>query len=269
MNLVDVFVTTTPGRGELTRRSLESLREHWDDSIRLTLYADGGDDHLPHDLLTMADHAIVSNTREGLPMAINRCLAHIDATNTYYGASRGAQDTDRVSDFVCMVQDDIEYTPGWLHRLRSSFVFYENRVPPAGHATGTGGRLGFASGVECVEHPARGYMSGGMLLKDYIRAANMFGRRDYWMSMYPIPRFDPETGRVRAFPNDGIGSGVDWHFIRNHPSSVAKTGRTCLVIPGLLRHIGYRDSTWLDRDLPESPADVEAMAGLTRDTIDG
>lgn len=247
MSVVDVFITTTPGRSEITNRSLKSLADNWDPSIRLTIYADGGADHLG-DWKGYADAVIESSSREGLPMAINRCLSHIQATNEYYLTPR-ASDGGRASDFVCMVQDDIEYTPGWLARLRSMFLFYERRAEG----------LGFASGVECVEHPVREQLPAGMLLKDYIRAANMFGRRDYWMSMYPIPRFDPETGRVRAFPGDGVGSGVDWHFIRNHENSVVRTGRTCLVIPGLLRHIGYRDSTWLERDLPESTADIAAM----------
>ena len=83
----------------------------------------------------------------------------------------------------------------------------------------------------------------------------MFARRSYWMSMFPIPRFDPETGQVRAKPNDGLGSGVDWHVIRNHQNSICKTGRTCLVLPGLLQHMGFNKSTWLNRELPESELD--------------
>jgi hypothetical protein len=106
-----------------------------------------------------------------------------------------------------------------------------------------------------------------MILKDWIRAANIFGRHDYWMSMYPISRIDPETGRERAKPNDGMGSGVDWWFIRNHPNSVCKTGRTNLVIPGLLQHMGYDKSTWLQRELPESDADKTKIAAPTHELV--
>ena len=80
--------------------------------------------------------------------------------------------------------------------------------------------------------------------------------------MYPIHPFDPETGRKRAKPNDGMGSGVDWWFIRNHDNSVCKTGKTCLVLPGLVKHLGYNQSTWLQngREMPESTEDKEALA---------
>ena len=87
----------------------------------------------------------------------------------------------------------------------------------------------------------------------------MVARREYWQSLMPIPRFDPETGRIRAKPNDGMGSGVDWHLIRNHENSVCKTGRTCLVMPGLLRHVGYDKSTWLNREMPESKLDKDII----------
>jgi hypothetical protein len=119
--------------------------------------------------------------------------------------------------------------------------------------------LGFASGIECVEHETSQAIASRVLLKKWIRAAQMFGRHEYWMSMFPIPRFDPETGAIRAKPNNGIGSGVDWHFIRNHLNSVDRTGRNCLVLPGLCVHAGFKDSTWLKRELPESRHDKDEI----------
>lgn len=89
---------------------------------------------------------------------------------------------------------------------------------------------------------------------------NVLGRREYWQSLMPIPRLDPETGKIRAKPNGGMGSSVDWWLIRNHENSICKTGKTCLVVPGLVRHIGFHNSTWLDRDLPESDADKLKMS---------
>jgi hypothetical protein len=253
--MIDVFITTMPGREEITRRSLESLHKYWDDQIRLTIHIDGATKDIESmmDVSWLADYVIRTDVREGLPMAINRCLSHIQTTNQY-SEHPTAGDPRMVSDFICMVQDDIQYSPGWLKRLVSSFYFCERFNKP---------QVGFVSGIECPEHPQRTESSfHGMVYKDYIRAANMFGRRDYWMSMWPIPRYDPETRGVRAMPNDGIGSGVDWHFIRNHENSVVRTGRTCLVIPGLLQHIGYQKSTWLDRDLPESDSDIAAMSDV-------
>ncbi len=248
-------MTTKPGREEITRDSLESLIENTSMEYRLTVYVDGVGHGMSFD--RVADHVIYSKETEGLGPAINRCLAHIDATNRYFQASGDPRADsvahDRaaiasVSQFVCYCQDDLAYSEGWLERLVRTFALYEDQY-----------RLGFASGLECVEHATTKVLGGGMLLKRWIRAAQMFGRRSYWMSMWPIPRFDPETGRVRARPNDGVGSGVDWHLIRNHPNSVDRTGRQCLVIPGLVRHIGFQSSTWLDRELPESVSDREAM----------
>lgn len=256
--IIDVFVTSLPGRDALTRASLTSLLENTDrESMRLTVYLDGAghDDETLRLVRDNADIVISCAKREGLPMAINRCLANIQATNEYYSHPI-AGDAAKVSDFVCMVQDDIKYSPTWLNRLRSSFLFFERGGVP-------GRRIKFASGIECVEHPATEVLAGGrLIIKKYIRAANMFARREYWMSMYPIPRLDPETNAVRAFPGNGVGSGADWHFIRNHPNSVEKTGAECLVIPGLLTHIGYKKSTWLKRDLPESQSDIESMGDI-------
>lgn len=261
--LVDVFITTK-GRPDLFERSLRSFFDCTSShQYRLTIVDDSGDgssfsetntqrsidaalyrqDH-PH-----VDFYLKSRENQGLGPSINQALAHIETVNRWYSDSR-AGDPSRVSDFVCYCQDDLLYTPGWLQRLTKMFLLLEDVE-----------KLGFATGLECVEHPAKKDLGGGMVLKDWIRAAQMFGRRSYWASMWPIPRFDPETGRVRAKPNDGWGSGVDWWFVRNAENSVCRTGRSCLVVPGLVQHLGYDQSTWLARELPESDADKAAIKG--------
>ena len=153
-----------------------------------------------------------------------------------------------MAPYVVMCQDDLLYTKNWLPILTSRFRAYGMQYP-----------LGFASGVECIEHPVKKDLGNGIVLKDWIRASQMLSTREYWMSLMPIPAFDPETGRLRAKPNDGMGSGVDWWLIRNHENSVCKTGRTCLVMPGLVQHAGYDQSTWLKRELPESQSDKEKV----------
>jgi hypothetical protein len=149
-----------------------------------------------------------------------------------------------------MAQDDVLYSRDWLPTLASHAL-----------SDACGGRIGFVTGHEAVEHPRMGLLDGGpAFLTQSIRATMMMARIEYWMSMWPIPRFDVETGRVRGLPNDGIGSSVDWHFLRDHPGSVQRTGRCCVVVPGLIRHLGHDRSTWLDRSLPEGPADLASMA---------
>lgn len=248
--IVDIFVTTK-NRPDLLHKSLVSLEESVPRSLyRLTVVQDG-DYSVTTNVLNrhpnLIDHRLVHKENMGLGPSINQALAHIDAVDRYFEHPTHG-DPEQVAPFICYCQDDLLYTKDWLPRLIQLFTVNEKTY-----------KLGFASGVECVEHPVKQEIAPGIVLKDWIRAAQMFGRREYWMSMWPIPRFDMETGRVRAKPDNGMGSGVDWHFIRDHENSVCKQGRTCLVIPGLVSHMGYRNSTWLNRELPESESDKKRV----------
>ncbi len=250
--IADIFVTSKPTneRGELTRRSIDSLLQNTDPSqYRLTICADGSIPPLwpAAEHLSQADYLLLSQRNEGLGPTINRAVSHIKSINDWY-LDPQAGDASKVAPLIVMCQDDLLYSRNWLPILASRFMAYEDR-----HS------LGFASGVECIEHPIRESIGTGMVLKDWIRAAQVMGRRSYWESLMPIPRFDPETGHVRARPNDGMGSGVDWWIVRNHENSVCRTGRTCLVMPGLVQHMGFSSSTWLKRELPESDSDKEMI----------
>lgn len=259
--IADIFVTIkpTPERLWLTARSLSSLLGNTArEQFRLTLCVDGYDpmpfwnegwtDEL-HGCVDSADYLLTSRKNEGLGPTINRAVSHIKSINDWY-AHPTHGDPSQVAPYVVMCQDDLLYSKDWLPILASRFRAY-----------GMQHRLGFASGVEGIEHEKtrRKDLGGGMFLQDWIRAAQMLSTREYWESMMPIPRLDPETGRVRAKPNDGMGSGVDWWLIRNHENSVCRTGRTNLVMPGLVVHAGYDKSTWLQRELPESEGDKTKM----------
>jgi len=246
--IADIFITYKPGRPELLDRCLKAIFENTQrDQFRLTLVVDGST--VPPLLRHNPDHILIHSENLGLGPSINQALAHIDALDRWWGHETHG-DKGQVAPFICYIQDDVLVTPGWLPKMAKFFMLFEKQY-----------NLGFASGVECLEHTIRKDIGNGMLLKDWIRAANMFARREYWMSMYPIPRLDWETNRVRAKPNDGMGSGVDWWFIRNHPNSVCKTGRTNLVFPGMMVHAGYNKSTWLQngREMPESDADKQKV----------
>jgi len=259
--LCDIFMTFKD-RDELFERSLCSFYENTDPSLyRLTLVCDGG--YVPefitdcdnlgcmYDGVSKIDHILLHRDNIGLGPSINQALTHVDALNQYYSHPQ-VGDPQKVSEFVCMCQDDLLYTQHWLEKMAKFFTLFEYNK-----------NLGFASCIECIEHEMcedLGEIQGTRLItKDWIRAAMMFGRRDYWMSMFPIPMLDGETGRKRAKPNNGMGSGVDWHFIRQHENSVCKTGRTNLVLPGVCQHAGFAYSTWLDREMPESGEDKEMM----------
>jgi hypothetical protein len=253
--LIADIIVTTKGRSDVFMESFGSLVHNTPrEQFRLTVIDDTGcSDHDTTNLQSirgydgLVDHYIVHRENMGLGPSINQGLAHVDALNRWFEHPTHG-DSSQVAPLVVYTQDDVEYMPGWLLKLATRFLALEGLH-----------KLAFASGHDAVEHPVRRDLGNGMLLKDYIRATNMMARRETWMSMFPIPRLDPETGRTRAKPNDGMGSGVDWHFLRNHERSVVRSGRTCLVMPGLVRHAGYRDSTWLDRELPESESDRKAM----------
>lgn len=244
--IADIFITSKD-RPELLSNTLFTLYQNTDKKdYRLTVVQDGWYDpplRVIEKFEDSIDHVLVHKENMGLGPSINQALTHIQSLNEWYSNPTHG-DPSQVAPFVCYLQDDIIVSDGWLQKMAKFFMLFEKQY-----------KLGFASGVECVEHPPKKDLGNGMVLKDWIRAANMFARREYWMSMCPIPRFDPETGRVRAKPNDGMGSGVDWWFIRNHLNSVCRSGRTNLVFPGMMVHAGYKDSTWLDRELPESEAD--------------
>lgn len=252
--IADIFITSK-GRPELLEKTLGAIAENTRrDDYRLTVIVDGAKESQQSDAvakrLADVDHILIHRENLGLGPSINQALAHIQSINQWHEHQTHG-DQSLVAPFVCYIQDDILVTKDWLQKMTKFFLLFEKQY-----------NLGFASGVECVEHKTRLELGNGMLLKDWIRAANVFGRREYWNSMMPIPPFDPETGRKRAKPNDGMGSGVDWWIIRNHENSVCKTGRTNLVFPGMMVHCGFNKSTWLDRELPESDADKKKINSL-------
>jgi hypothetical protein len=252
--LTDIFVTVKDRYALATRSILSLLQNTPREQFRLTVCIDGSlkneDAAEFFDLAQVkADYVLLSHENEGLGPTINRAVGHICSINEWYEHSTHG-DQSYVAPFITMCQDDLLYSPNWLQALVTGFMAFEKTE-----------KLGFASGVECVEHAVRKQLTRSHITKDWVRAAQMMGRREYWKSMMPIPRFDPETGRVRAKPNDGMGSGVDWWLIRNHENSVCKTGRTNLVMPGLIVHAGYDQSTWLQngREMPESESDKDRV----------
>lgn len=243
----DLIVTTTD-RPELLRQMLDSLcKTTPKDQYRLTIVVDGFD----ADTVTLfngygdlIDQTIISERNEGLGPSLNKAIALVGALKSW---------DDGAVPLTCYVQDDVVFARDWLATLTGKFLQLER---PLG--------LAFASGHSAVEHyddprAQRKDLGGGMYVSKYIRATCMLARHETWRSMIPIPRVDPETGRERGRPHNGMGSGVDWHFVRVHDNSVVRTNRTNLVIPGLVVHAGYDKSTWLNRELPESEADKAAI----------
>lgn len=232
---------------------LQSLRKSTPrEQFRLTLVDDGGREAAESNydaicnagLDDLIDHRIVHSKNAGLGPSINEALSHIDAIKSWEGTRDGV---------TCYVQDDVLFKDRWLETLLRKYVQLHDPL-----------NLGFASGHSAVEHKddpraQTKELGQGMYTNRYIRATCMMGLHKYWMSMFPIPRIDSETRQERGRPHDGLGSGVDWYFVRVHPNSVCQTGKTNLIIPGLVIHNGYKESTWLKRELPESETDKMGM----------
>lgn len=230
---------------------MESLKSSTPASqYRLTIVRDGDyavTDNVLKDYSDIVSYVLTSRENRGLGPSINMALAHINALKMYdVGGSRQ-------NPLTCYVQDDVIFKNGWLEKLSSKFM----QLAPILN-------LGFASGHGAVEHrddprAQTKILNDEMYTNKYIRATCMMSDQTYWMSMWPIPRIDPETGQERGRPHDGLGSGVDWHFVRVHNESVCRTGKTNLIIPGLVVHNGYKESTWLKRELPESDSDKATL----------
>lgn len=239
MLIADIFITTK-NRPDLLRKSLESLRATTRrNQYRLTVVRDGDyavTDNVLSEFKDIIDYVLTNQENAGLGPSINMALAHIDALKRWDG--------EKAPPFTTYSQDDCVYKQGWLELLSTKYLQLKGPL-----------HLAFASGMESIEHPVKKNLGNGMILKDWLRGTNLLATHDVWMSMWPIPKIDPETGRERGKPDNGLGSGVDWHFIRAHPNSVCRTGRTNLVIPGLICHAGFDQSTWLKRELPESEED--------------
>ena len=250
--IADIFVTMRGDREWMTHYSLESLIANTPrEQYRLTLVMDGPSkseldlNGVARGLPKKIDHVLISGVRLGLGPSINRALAHIDTLKRWDGVD--------APPLTIYCQDDLFYSEGWFEKITRSFL--QMNVPL---------KLGFATGATCPEHPVRRELGNGMVLKDWIRATNLVAFHSYWMSMWPISKVDPETGRERGMPHNGLGSSVDWWFIRNHENSVCRTGRTNLVLPGLVLHNGYDCSTWLGRPLPETEEDLHRIHELRK-----
>jgi glycosyltransferase involved in cell wall biosynthesis len=235
--MIDIFITTYK-REEVFKQSLKSLLESTNrDLFRLTVVVDGGgSDFSARDYVFQnADYVLWNHKNIGVGPSVNNVLSHIGSLNDYFDNSQ--------KNFICYCQDDVVYEKGWLEKLIKIYSLFSRKYD-----------IGFVSGHNAPEHATKEKIKFGkdeLLLKPWIRATNMFAEREYFLSMLPIARIDPETRRERAKPNDGIGSGIDWWFIRNHPNSVCKSGKINLVYPGLIKHIGYNKSTWHENELPE------------------
>ena len=256
MLLADIIITTkgNGGRPKLLEKSLQSLAENTKKKhFRLTVIQDGEDEEVENVVKKFRKEGLVDNfifkgENEGLAPALNSSFQFCLQNEEYfdvedYGNFR------KTSSFLSLNQDDILYSPNWLPTLVSNFCLLEKKE-----------NLALVTGITSPEHPIVKNLPLNLQLKNWVRMTQLMGRWSFFKEIFPIPVYDPETRKQRAHPHNGIGSSVDWWICRNSNRCLVNTGRYALVVTGLLQHLGYKDSTWLKRELEETQEDLEKIS---------
>jgi len=83
--------------------------------------------------------------------------------------------------------------------------------------------------------------------RKHISAQNIFMPLENWKKYFPIDYIDPISNKRRGFPNDGIGSRLDWWISLDAPNSLVKENKWVCCIEGLLEDRGFKESTWKKR----------------------
>jgi glycosyltransferase involved in cell wall biosynthesis len=176
--IADIFITTK-NRPDLLRESLKSLFACTDSkNVRVTLVRDGDYKEtrfVEDEFAGKLDYILTSYNNEGLGPAINMALAHIDTLNKWWDHPTHG-DLNKVAPFIVYCQDDLLYVPQWLEKLTRSFLVLNKRE-----------KIGFASGLECVEHEVREQLLGGMVLKDW-NDLSPADKESWWKVLAPDER---------------------------------------------------------------------------------
>lgn len=230
-----ILAITTYNRLSFLNKSIESLLECTPDFDELVIADDFSSDGTIDYLVELSQenpkiHITVANTNSGVCESVNRILQYC---HSKFG---------NIEDvFLAKMEDDMSYTPGWLDKCLDLFEIYKDQP------------IGFVGGYVAPEHPTVrmvDHPNGHKLFaRTEMRGNCMIGRLDYWYSMYPIPENIPGKSYRRGKPDNGHGSHNDWHFLRDHDLSVEKTGKICILYPGLLKHEGAESSTWGNRTI--------------------
>lgn len=217
------ILITTYDRPALLRRSLESLFECTQGEFQVLVSDDGSPGEETAQVLGDSSDKIaqtlLGRTEAGL----------VDSFNRLFEASVALGPVE----FVCYAQDDVTYTPDWLKKCVHVLELFP-------------GELGFVTGFDAPEHTSHGALSqNGVVVvrKLYTRATHLIARREFWESVGPVPRRNPD-GSVRGRPDSGRGSNVDWYWMKHAERSSEKQGKMVGCLRGLVEHQGEGHSTW-------------------------
>ena len=269
--LVNIVITTTYKRGSralgcdnFVSKCIKSIIDNTTIPYRLIIVMDDNPDSMDYldtyALDNMKEYILIIQPNQGIACAINAGWYHAEMLNKFYGDTK----------YFCYIQDDTVITKkGWLDILIKSYEEYEygNEEEDSGEED-----IGFFSGHDAPEHKSThgcGWTEitkdRGIKFKKFLRATNLIGTTEFWRSMMPIPRNNPR-GDPRGFPTPGKdgkrgrGSNIDvWLTGGNSagfcdsdagPNCCHNQGKICMVIPGLVKHVGNKakDSTWFNEN---------------------
>lgn len=225
-NRCSVLVTTY-NRPEALEKSLPYVCAL---GVPVVVLDDGSDDHAARENARICDYEGVLRLalprNRGLACALNVGLMYLLA--------------DPAVHWISCFQDDVEVDPVLLRVLED--------VQNPTHRP-------FLTGHDAAEHDGVGRETVGgveVKLKENCRATHMHAHRDYWTAILPIPTRKlgapcPGPGKER-----GIGSNVDYWIASRAPTSVVRTGKRVVCVPGLVRTFLWRseDSCWNNRARP-------------------
>jgi glycosyltransferase involved in cell wall biosynthesis len=239
------ILITTKDRLKFLNNCLESIKRTTPES-RIFIVSDGSNSDTI-EYITNSDNIegyVINKTNIGIAPSIEIGLHLINNYHRFRYNEGLEKDQD---PWISYVQDDVEFIQNeWDKKLWGAYLQCYN-APPIGF---TG--IGFVTGHVAPEHSnsIRQTFDIGYEFRDHIRATHMMAPLSFWLEQLPIT-VNGELDRPRGHPGNGIGSDIDWYFLRDHDKSVLKRGMTNLVVPGILKHIGADNSTWQKNILPE------------------
>lgn len=218
------ILITTYNRLNLLKRTLKSLHKSLkNDKNDLTIFVvdDGSTDGTEKYLSGKKINNLYITKNGGLRNALNHGL------NFCFNVTK--------PEYISYVQDDVEFKEGWLQECIDRWEYFKHE------------KIGFITGHNAPEHPIKTQFTNGDILRWTCRATHMFASTKRWKEFGEIPDLTPGV----AAPKPGQGSLVDWWLV-GHPegkypeskNSLKKKGEYVLCLPGRIKHMGERESTW-------------------------
>jgi glycosyltransferase involved in cell wall biosynthesis len=238
--MIDVIITTY-NRLNFLRQTIQSLFTLAGPvRYRLSVIDDASTDGTREWLHAMRyafHHLVLCDERRGIVPNFNMMWDRLMADEDY--------------PYLCYLQDDlVSETQDWLAILLDVHTTY-GKILNAGFSTAYDAveHLSMAQ-IDCEQYP--GLM---IRIKRSTSMQNLLAEKSFWQSIGRPPELDAD-GKVRGFPNDGIGSDIDVWFTgcaslnrfkqkACSPTCLALQGKTAIAVP-MLRHLGIakEDSTW-------------------------